>query len=571
VTPTRRGLFSSKGIPDFDSQAGLATLDPLEPAFSQRREDDVGSIQPAAGTLSFDPNISSKPIMPPDTPKVRIAGSCLSKSDDSDRRPEPPTSLHDFTIPSPLLYHKKSREDLLGSEDNHNLNHNPVICGQETLAPVHDLNSFRLGSPLHQAAHSRNQSQSQSSSSYGAKLPVLNNNHGFSLAEEPTLNQCMQKYSPTSPQRDDHCTATAVFGPQIERPIVTTTNLLRKRKTHVFPGESVLSSSAITSSLACIHARHLVAADIQQGQSATVSIVKELDLPGGKDEVHSDAGLPPPPLMLYEQSLSESPTRTVNVGRNQRPKISRLTCGRSLTGVTSEDETRTLYDASSDLSDSGEMVKARYGRSQSSSGIKRRRKSIADYNPIPNSTSKFSLLERSNMTSGAAPPSTPTTTEGATSSTTSADGGIMNLEACSTPSCTALLTRKAMPRKETTIEVPQHEVANVAAIAQDLGFVVGHIDSCTFPSGWNGLGFNIGGLWTAEKGQESDAEADVHVQEGESCDRKEDDSVSQAEGSSPRVKGDMDDMVISEGAKDNSEDGLGADWMGEGREFWGVN
>jgi hypothetical protein len=571
VTPTRRGLFSPKGIPDFDPQAGLATLDPPESAFSQRREDDVGSIQPAADTFSFDPNISSKPIMPPDTPKVRTAGSCLFKSDDSDRRPEPPTSLHDFTIPSPLLYHKKSREDLLGSEGSHNLNHKSVICGQESPAPVPDLNSFRLGSPLHQAAHSQNQSQSQSSSSYGAKLPVLDSNHEFSLAEDATSHQCTQQYRPTPSQRDDRCTASVVVGPQIERPIVKTTNLLRKRKTHVFPGESALSSSAITSSLDCIHARHLVAADIQQGQSATMSVVKEFDLLGDKDDVHSDAGLAPPPLMLFEQLLSESPIRMVNMGRNQRPKISRLTCGRSLTGVSSEDETRTLYDASSDLSDSGEMVKARYGRSQSSSGIKRQRKSIADYNPIPNSTSKFSLLERSNLTSGAAPPSTPTTTEVATNSTTSADGGITNLEACPTPSCTALLAREAMPRKETTIEVPQHEVANVAAIAQDLGFVFGHIDSCTFRSEQNGLGLNIDGLWTAEKGQESDAEADVHVQEGESCDREEEDSVSQAKGSSPRVKGDMDDKVISEGAKDNAEDGLGADWMGEGREFWDVN
>jgi hypothetical protein len=132
-------------------------------------------------------------------------------------------SLNDFTIPSPLLYHKKSREELMGAEeDKWSARRFSLVCGRDPPDP--DFESFRLGSPLHPVPIDQPRAD--------APNPTLLNSD-FASASDATFHQQTRTYLPSSLERDGKFAKAS--SPEV--PIITTTNTLRKRQTHIYPGE----------------------------------------------------------------------------------------------------------------------------------------------------------------------------------------------------------------------------------------------------------------------------------------------------------------------------------------------
>ena len=260
----------------------------------------MGSTQAMFDLGSDMPSI---PTTPRSVPLIRLPGSHTSDLMDASTRAKP-TSLHDFTIPSPLLYHSKSREDLLGIyDDKHNSSMEKalLVCGQDPPDP--ECETFQLGSPLQPPRDERRTHRSNT-----AKLTGYSG-EGFSSANDPAFYRRTRTYLTYPLGSEEGCSPAAA--PATEFPLLTTTKAPRSRQTHVYPGEFALTEPITWPSSTWIPDPS-VPGLANQTPLATASVVNMKDSLGCKSQTFTNAGLATPPPEPDEAQLTDSPFREVN-------------------------------------------------------------------------------------------------------------------------------------------------------------------------------------------------------------------------------------------------------------------
>ncbi len=525
TTPSQSNFTFSKPLPDVDPQACI-TSDSTAPLItSERGEINDSPTQTAPLHFAKDMNVSSSPTTSPSAPQIRLPGSYPSESDDTNGRSHILT-LRDFTIPSPLLYHKKSREDLLGlCEDSHDAKDErfALLCGQDPPDP--DFESFRLGSPL-QRPQNRCETQALRDGKIVDVVPETPSGHDM------TFYQRTRTYL-ASPSDRTILPVVAVT-PKVEYPIVTTTNTLRKRQTHVYPGEFALTPPPTLPS--CIWDTGRPSADtIEQRSPGTSALVTEPTSRDSSSRGHASPKLTSSPPRPLGEVPADPSTWTANIHDDESRKRSARTSFPSLTFRGRSPPDDTIFQPSSVLEQQGDVPST---RQPNSSGISNQIQTAKDHYESPCPRIALPTPPTTPLPSRPFPkaPSSPSPPKPLSTPSSDLDTDLIEIQACPTESCTALLV--VLPDR-TGQERAGVEVAK-GNVVWDLGFEGVHGVGC-------GLGVEEAGRGKGD-GAEMDALAVIGEMEGE---------VNQ-EGAEERG---------SEGA---DEDGWEDDWVGEGEgvEFW---
>lgn len=294
MTPPERIFTFSNPHTDFDAQACLPTNDSLPLSSSRSVDMTGGSTQPMPNDIELDPKLPAIPTSPPSAPEVGLPGSSPSESEEALAQAKS-IYLHNFTIPSPLLYHSKSREDLLGirGDWDHSSKEEIVLCEQDPSDP--ELESFKLGSPLQRLYDDCNR-QTFSAARFNEFI-----DDGFPSFHDPAFYQRTRTYLTSPPRGSGKCPVT--LASEIEHPIPTTTNTPSKRQTYVYPGEFALMPPArLPSSLCTLDCPP--PSKLEQIRSATATVGNEYESQAYDCQIYTNAGLAtPPPEPCGEQSL----------------------------------------------------------------------------------------------------------------------------------------------------------------------------------------------------------------------------------------------------------------------------
>jgi len=479
----------------------------------------------------------------PSIPEVRIPGSFPAESEDVSAYSKA-TYLHGFTIPSPLLYHSRSREDLLGVVDN------TVHPWSAKIPSDSDFEGFMLGSPL-QPFYDDCARQVPSE----AMLNKVSET-GFPSAHDAAFYKDTRTYLRSPRRRDGSCSLT--LGPRIELPSPT--------QTHVYPGEFALKTPAKLPSSLCTTSGSLPS-KLEEISIATLTPGNDHEPRLREYQIYTNAGLVTPPPEPCEQASADLSTETVKTDCEQGRKRKRRSAKKSVRlRVPTHGHTISPKGSNTSFDRGEEVRRPSAGRTDNDPDAKPQpsfQSGDDEIGEIPtlNDDSSPTNPEEIPATSSLSEPSTPARQHEAPPtphhlSTTSPDKAppaparrsllplkipaaipqptqhpspsptaILTIKSCPTPTCTALL----MTTPSTSRPADRGGVMEMAAarFARDLGFGGVHAAGCGFG----------GGMDEGERGEDGlDFDFDMESENGE---------------------GDVDD-------------GDGDGWVGEGqgRDFW---
>lgn len=276
-----------------------------------------GPAQPTPDGSALDPSHSSARKTPLSAPENRSPPSCPLGSDDADLQPKA-TFLQDFAIPSPLLYHRKSWEDIFGADKGKGGPSNDEFllpCGQERLDPDLSSKNFKLVSPLqppYDGLAAQNSPTGRPNARHDTEISVLH---------DPPFCQRTCTYLTSSPNRNGRCPRPVT--PPVEDSILARTTILQKRQTHVYPGEYGLTLPSTPPSSARSTARPL-AGRIEQACSAAAAIVSRYEPRACDNGTESNVDLHLPPLRLYEDPSSSPSVDMVDTELDRREGSAKL-------------------------------------------------------------------------------------------------------------------------------------------------------------------------------------------------------------------------------------------------------
>ncbi len=551
ATLVQRPFTFSLPLPGSGLDASEAAKDSPHQSPYQQVEISGRPVQREANDTGFYLKLPSIPTTPTSAPEVRLPKTHPCESADAHTQPVPPF-LHEFMIPSPLLYHSKSREDLLGvPEEMDNSKSGQVVCGREPSDP--NFASFRLGSPL--------QLPCDDPSSHSFSNPKLNriDDMEFHSLNDPAFYRHTRTYLRAQYERNAEC--TVAIPSEVEPPIVTTTNTLKKQ-THIYPGEYALNPP-ITLASSNGNTASLVIDAAELASSAPASAVNSNESWGWKGQIYSNAGLAtPPPEQNGEQSATTS-SETINKGRKGRRTDRSRTATKTLFTHPDPQEISfkrnetcdSLADLLSLLPDeeiarTSAVNNARAARADpSEASATSSRSPVAVQTP---STPDPELITKNPATPSPPVLNPPSPLGGACADQTL---DLIKLQACPTTTCTAsVIIMPSAIRKLVSDRQPDHrsplaagrrDVALAARkFAEELGFETAHRDGCAFGGGWIG-------------GERAVAEAGADLGHRGGC--------SPAAGQGEEDYDDDDDGVGCAFEADWADEWVGE---GEGADFW---
>lgn len=434
-----------------------------------------------------------------------------------------PPSLHNFTIPSPLLYHRKSRAELFGQDgDNNNLSNDifPLIHGQDPPDP--DFESFKLGSPLHAPRRVRE------SQSFNKVDFIGRNEEPASSLDDVAFYQHRRTYLSSSPERNGKCGVT--LKPQIEQPSVTTTNTLRNRETHIYPGEFVLTPPA-TPPLASWTTARSVPGISEHNSFTTATVVNEYRPRGFEGRTRTIADPASPSQRQYSLSSPAPSVGTINEYTGDLRRSSKtvpcsaivheesgngahippasdnhLLSGRDQIGAGSP-EIRPFPELHSPRKETEKSPNRDFDSNRRSFSLSRPTQPLEADDLL--STRTAAAVSNAASRAAATTPSLPLTTPPQPPTITlpppSTDLDLVDIKPCPTPSCAALLLLvPASPEgidDDGVVLLSEERYADekgvshseeVGKMAGELGFEIQHSDGCVF----------VGGVGEGERGNE---------------------------------------------------------------------
>ncbi|ERF69233.1 hypothetical protein EPUS_01190 [Endocarpon pusillum Z07020] len=567
ATPPQCPFTFSLPLPDSSPEASIAVKDSPCQRPSRQVETTCRPVQRMPNNTGFDLNSPSIPMTPASAPEVRLPDIHPCESEDAHTQPEPP-SLNDFTIPSPLLYHSKSREDLLGDskEIDSSKNGKIVIPGHKRSDPKFE--SFKLGSPLQRPCDDR-----QSRSLLNTRLNRLDN-MDFHSINDAKFYQDTRTYLTSPYERKTKCTVEATS--EDEPPILTPTNMLSQRPTHIYPGEFAVnppirlpSSNRNTDSPATGVA--------EQPSPAPASAVNLDDSWGCKGQIYLNAGLAtPPPEKRDEQSpapLSETIKNECKERRKRRRRrraAKRTNCAHARAQETSSEGNNTSVSPLEPIrSPLDEKITQTFPSNNSYPTRPDTSKASATPSRLPRAVTSPSTCESRSPAASSPPPLSSIAYSPSPPGKAYGDQtpDMVKLQACPTTTCTALVIIIPPTTEELVSESHQDrcrwllgrrgpvEVA-AARFAEELGLETEHAQGCAFDGKRR---IRDDKHEDEDMGGETGTETVVDQRNGA--------------GSSPAVeeaKEDHEDGVMVVGSASASADGWEDEWVGAGKskDFW---
>ncbi|KAF7503117.1 hypothetical protein GJ744_004294 [Endocarpon pusillum] len=563
ATPPQCPFTFSLPLPDSSPEASIAVKDSPCQRPSLQVETTCRPVQRMRNDTGFDLNLPSIPMTPASAPEGRLSNTHPCESEDAHTQPEPP-SLNDFTIPSPLLYHSKSREDLLGvsKEIDSSEVGKIVISGQKCSDP--NFESFKLGSPLQRPCDDR-----PSRSLVNTRLNRLDA-MDFHSSNDATFYQHTRTYLTSPYERKAKFTVEATS--EDKPPILTRTDTPSQRPTHIYPGEFAVnppirlpSSNRNTDSPATGGA--------EQPSPVPASAVNLDDSWGCKGQIYLNAGLAtPPPEKRDEQSpapLSETIKNEVKERRKRRRRAAKKTnSAQARAQETSTEENNTSVSPLEPIrSPLDEKITQTFPSDNAYPTRPDTSKASATPSHLSRAVTSPSTCESSSPAASSPPPSSSIAYSPSAPGKAYGDQtlNMVKLQACPTTTCTALVIIVPPTTEELVSESHQDrcrwllgrrgavEVA-AARFAEELGFETEHGQGCAFDGKRR-----IGDDEDEDMGGETGTE--MVVDQGNGA------------GSSPAVEDareDHEDGGVVVGSASASADGWEDEWVGEGKskDFW---
>lgn len=556
ATPPQCPFTFSLPLPGSSPEAGITAKDFPRQSPSQEVEITGRPVQRIPNDSGFGLNLPSIPMTPTFAPKVRLPSTHPCESEDAHTQPEP-FSLHDFTIPSPLLYHSKSREELLGVPGDIDISKSgKVVCGREPSDP--NSKSFKLGTPLHLPCDDR-----QSRSFSDTRLNGIDD-MDFHSTNDSAFYLHTRTYLKAPYERNKKCTIMAP--PEFEAPIVTTTNTLRKRQTQIYPGEYALNPP-ITLPSSIGSAASLVIGVDDKPSPASADAVNPNESWSCNGEIYPNTDSATPSLERNgEQPLAIS-SETINNRckgpRKRRGRVAKMTTSAppNPPEITSEgDDTRdSLVDPVGSQRD--EEIAWTSALNKSCTARPHTSKASAISSQLPVAVQTPFVPQPNPPAASPAAASSPVAYPASPLGNACADQtlDIIRLQACPTTTCTASLivipttTRKLVSdrhhNKYSRLSSGRRDVERAAKkFAEELGLETEHGDGCPFDRKWKRC--------DEEGGVEGEGPTETGA------------DLSSGEGYSP----------AAELVEEDGEDGLGCafgerwdeEWVGEGEDadFW---
>jgi hypothetical protein len=597
MTPAQCEFSFSKTLPDVNRQTCSTSANSPPSSSAEYAKVIAASTQTVSDEFEVDSNLPAIPNPPLSAPSVKLPGSYPADCEDTDVLPQT-SSLQDLSIPSPLLYHEKSREDLLGlHEDDGNLSNidAPLICARDTPDP--DFKSLKLGSPVQpprDKCRSHNSNDTQSG----------RGNQDCSTFHDPLFYQRTRTYLTSPSERIGRCSTMAPS--RFDDPIVTTKNTLRRRQTHIYPGEFAITPPATVPS-SRLAAPHSPCGMVEQACSVVATAGNGCGSWTHKDQPYPHAGLNVTPPRSCELLSPVPSTMAAHDERNSGTKgssvnVPSMSCSVPMIDFKNDNE-RSV--AKQEILTRSISAPANHGNSNSSSNCSITSQSLGSNKLSKLDDRKFSTLRRFSRVEGhpaaatavlsnstGAPPKQSTTIPqspvdpifgSTTTSQPSSDPGIVEIQVCPTPNCGALVLLAPTQNKHnlhqdksTNFRLGKNgKVVEIALekLFKNLGFELMHGEGCNF-------GLDSHGKSGKEEDIEGTAGFETHLREGtRGSEKRTPGGYQDASASAPAVAAEMEmDIEMVEKVKgssghedyDDLENGCGDDWVGEGegREFW---
>lgn len=241
--------------------------------------------------------------------KLRLPVCDIPQVKDMDANRKPWWSLREYTIPSPLLYHKRSREDLFGNgEDKDRKSEGRLISIGGPDRPRFEYEFDTLGSRSLSGPGGLHEGHSQSPEvADPAELGLI----GMTDAQSPIQHQThgprtnMSK-SPPVEYYETYSSATTFRNPQPQPVVQSSMSALLKEARDINPGEFALQSSTVVLPSSTSTAAHAATVSNCWDERTREDEGERPDTLAGAPTMSSPGDVRLPPRPMFEQGLGQS-------------------------------------------------------------------------------------------------------------------------------------------------------------------------------------------------------------------------------------------------------------------------